>query len=128
MVKRTDQDLRNARERVRCANDPEYRIKRRNVYRRWAKNNPEKNLAKQRRFELRSRYGLTEMDYELGVMACKGHCEICGNIPEERLHVDHIHGTKMVRGLLCANCNHGLGKFKDSPDLLQKAVKYLQAS
>ena len=62
------------------------------------------------------------------------HCGIkeyfvFGNkIGEERLHIDHveINGQKIVRGLLCANCNTALGKFKDDSETLKAALEYLQ--
>ncbi len=62
----------------------------------------------------------------------QGKCAICGK-PEtarnqhrvQRLAVDHCHVTGQFRGLLCHNCNLGLGYFKDDPDLLQKAIVYL---
>lgn len=40
--------------------------------------------------------------------------------------VDHDHTTGKVRGLLCNACNKGLGFFKDSKELLDKAIKWLQ--
>jgi hypothetical protein len=57
-----------------------------------------------------------------------GACHICGQtFNEERLcHVDHDHSTGMVRGILCTNCNLGLGAFKDSVVTIQKAILYLQ--
>ena len=51
-------------------------------------------------------------------------CQCCG---EEKsvLHLDHDHITDKFRGYLCINCNHGLGKFNDSVEKLQKAMDYL---
>lgn len=42
------------------------------------------------------------------------------------LQVDHNHETKQVRDLLCHSCNTGLGKFKDSVELLEAATQYLK--
>jgi hypothetical protein len=42
------------------------------------------------------------------------------------LAMDHDHRTGAIRGLLCNNCNRGLGRFKDSPDLLESALRYLK--
>lgn len=54
-------------------------------------------------------------------------CAICGQQPsKKRLSVDHNHKTGEVRGLLCNNCNAGIGHFKDDPKLLKKAIKYLE--
>lgn len=44
------------------------------------------------------------------------------------LAVDHCHTTGKVRGLLCWKCNTSLGKFQDSVELLQNAIKYLNKS
>lgn len=54
-------------------------------------------------------------------------CVICGE-ESTRLAVDHDHKTGQFRGLLCSECNLGLGKFKDDPVLLQHARIYLLAS
>lgn len=63
----------------------------------------------------------------------KGVCSLCGNPPSgihssgrpHILYVDHNHPTGKVRSLLCTQCNRGLGYFKESRDLLERAIKYL---
>ena len=57
-----------------------------------------------------------------------GVCAICGKTPQQnikRLYVDHDHETGDVRGLLCQQCNIGLGAFRDDKAVLHKAIKYL---
>lgn len=54
------------------------------------------------------------------------NCMICGSA--EKLVVDHNHENNLVRGMLCNHCNRGLGHFRDKPDLLQKAIQYLNNS
>jgi hypothetical protein len=58
-------------------------------------------------------------------------CKIC-NRPEselsKKLHVDHCHTTGKYRGMLCGPCNQALGLFKDDPQVLEKAIKYLRES
>ena len=66
--------------------------------------------------------------------AAEEACNICGRAPlrsgdnEMSLHVDHDHDSKRYRGLLCGNCNRGIGMFKDRPDLLRAAATYLERS
>ena len=56
-----------------------------------------------------------------------GVCAICGSGPEDPQHVDHDHETGEVRGILCFNCNGGLGQFHDSIDaLLAASTTYLR--
>lgn len=42
------------------------------------------------------------------------------------INVVHCHKTGKVRGLLCFNCNTGIGKLKDDIELLKRAVEYLE--
>jgi hypothetical protein len=74
-------------------------------------------------------YGLSKEDYNNLFQKQKGCCAICGIHQSEskhRLHIDHDHNTGKVRGLLCGNCNTGIGNLRDSIDLLKKAIGYLE--
>ena len=60
-----------------------------------------------------------------------GKCDICGSAGDGRwseLNIDHCHDTNDFRGMLCSSCNRALGYFKDSIELLEKAVQYLKDS
>lgn len=79
-----------------------------------------------------SKYKLNSDDYSALIKEQNNVCKICGKQEsgvfrgkQKRLSVDHNHITGKIRGLLCSSCNVGLGVFKDSPDLLRKAIKYL---
>ena len=77
------------------------------------------------------RYGLTPKGYDALLARQNYRCGICevakaSNKRGEKLAVDHDHTAKKVRGLLCSNCNNGLGRFKDSIILLENAVRYLR--
>jgi hypothetical protein len=69
------------------------------------------------------RYGLTLPEFH--ALVARGACDICKR-SDRRLCVDHCHETKRVRGLLCENCNLGLGSFDDDTVRLQKAEAYLR--
>lgn len=66
-------------------------------------------------------------------------CDCCGKSEDElTVHygrngqpvspwrLDHCHETEEFRGWLCMNCNIGLGRFYDDPDLMRKAISYIQ--
>jgi hypothetical protein len=42
------------------------------------------------------------------------------------LHVDHCHKSGKVRGLLCNNCNRGIGMLNDNVEKLKAAILYLK--
>jgi hypothetical protein len=74
---------------------------------------------------LQRRYGITVDDYRNMAEEQNGRCAICNDIPMRQLDVDHCHNTGQVRELLCLHCNRGLGGFKDSADLVSRALDYL---
>lgn len=92
----------------------------------YERNNPEKRLN----YRLKSRYRVSKEQYDLLLIAQNGVCRICNqfktNKNSSRLVLDHCHATGKVRGLLCDNCNKGLGQFADDPELLIKAAEYLK--
>ena len=82
-----------------------------------------------RKKKLKSTYGITPEDYNNMFKEQKGCCAICGVHQSERkkrLAVDHCHKTGKIRGLLCSNCNTGIGNLRDSIELLEQAIKYLR--
>lgn len=53
-----------------------------------------------------------------------GRCEICNDqLPS--LCVDHNHKTRQLRGLLCTPCNLAIEHLKESPDIMNNAITYL---
>lgn len=89
-------------------------------------NNPELHI----RHRLKSDYGLTLEEYELILASQGGVCAICGTDKirgfGKRLAIDHCHDTGKVRGILCGNCNRGVGHFANDPALLEAAAVYLR--
>ena len=85
----------------------------------------ELKLVKHRHHVLKSRYGITMEDYYKMLEAQNNKCAVCKIEATKTLDVDHDHNTGKVRGLLCNNCNRGLGHLKDSITNLQNAIDYL---
>jgi len=75
---------------------------------------------------LKKKYNITKKEYDNILKNQNGLCKICGSVPgKKKLHVDHDHNTGKFRGLLCYQCNVGLGFFQDSVQTLKEAIKYL---
>lgn len=65
----------------------------------------------------------------------KNKCSICGTVKipsgnsskgsKDVLVLDHCHVTGKIRGILCQECNQGLGLFRDNIDNLVMAHLYL---
>lgn len=87
------------------------------------------HCAHERVWRLKKEYNSSIEEYENLLQEQGGVCRICGGTDQERrLSVDHDHSTGEIRGLLCKNCNAGLGRFYDDPGLLEKAADYLRVS
>lgn len=97
-------------------------------------NNPEKHKITVIKQKLKKLYGLTIEDIE-GMLKNQNYkCAICGreiflhgsSVDKNKIaRVDHNHETGKVRGLLCDDCNIGLGKFMDNTEYLLGAISYL---
>lgn len=116
--------------------DPTYRAVRASQAKTyWDKRSPEQVTTKkeydrsfhQRTYTVR-KYGITREEYHVLLEAQNHSCAICGSTEwgTPSPHVDHSHLSGKVRGLLCGNCNRGLGMFGDSPELMREAVAYLE--
>lgn len=96
----------------------------------YRKRNPEKAKWSVRKAQFK-KLGLevSKEDYDQLFEQQSGTCAICDNPAsgfKKHLCMDHCHETLRLRGLLCDNCNSGLGKFKDNVELLEKAIVYLK--
>lgn len=76
-----------------------------------------------RNYLLKLRYGITEAQADLMIAVQKGCCAICQR--KRKLHVDHDHRTGVVRGMLCFDCNAGLGILDDDVGRLNALSDYL---
>lgn len=75
------------------------------------------------------KYGISLVEVQWLFSRQNGCCGICGAVLDphaKETHVDHCHSTGVVRGVLCRHCNSGLGYFKDDPERLTAAIRYLR--
>jgi len=118
--KQNNRERANARERARySANIDAERARNRE------KIKSDAAKLSRRDYNLRRKYGINLAQYN--VMTQAG-CQICGTVEPgtHNFHVDHDHISGCVRGILCGQCNKGIGHFKDNILLLQHAIQYLK--
>ena len=101
--------------------DPEVRKRLRNN---WNEASKKYYSTERRRNKTLEAYGLTKDDYNTMYDEQGGVCAICRQ--DLKLVVDHCHETGVVRGLLCNQCNIGLGAFCDNIDRMKTAMLYLK--
>lgn len=72
-------------------------------------------------------YRITLQEWEALFDAQGRVCAVCGedNPRGKNWHTDHSRTTKKIRGILCGSCNTGIGKFRESEEIMKKAAKYL---
>lgn len=87
-----------------------------------------KETIRQRNLEKNFGKGVLDI-YDKLFKEQQGRCAVCGS-PEngryKHLSIDHDHSNGRIRGLLCNNCNRGLGLLKDNPEVLRKAAEYVE--
>ena len=97
----------------------------------WCK---ECSMVVNRECYLRRTYGLGNKEYEEILESQNYGCAICGKREDtflltigktKLLAVDHDKETERIRGILCENCNRGIGLLKHDIEILKKAVDYL---
>ena len=95
--------------------------------RKWRKSNPIKSNTYNRSKHLKANYGITIKEYEDILKNQGGRCVICGEKPngKRRAPVDHDHEINKVRGILCQECNTGIGLFKENISNFENAIRYL---
>lgn len=75
----------------------------------------------------KGKYGLSLPKIEKILESQGNKCAICETaLSRFRMAVDHCHESGRVRGLLCSNCNSGIGMLKDSADIVYRALDYLR--
>lgn len=99
----------------------------------WKKRNWDKVLVSARKSNRKRKLasvGATLSDFNTAIASQGGFCAICKT--EEvsvdggkHVHIDHCHQTGKFRGVLCSQCNKGLGHFRDNPEVLARAIAYL---
>lgn len=98
----------------------------------WKSNNKDREKLNRRKSALKAAYGISVDEYDSILKSQDGGCKLCnrtdtGSKRCNYFHVDHDHATGKVRGLLCNNCNRGIGYLGDSPERLVKAAEYIRS-
>lgn len=92
----------------------------------YKKKNPERYKLLDLKGSLKRRYNLTLEEYNLMIKKSKNKCTICkSKLNPKTLVLDHCHTTNRPRGILCRDCNFGIGNFKDNVKYLASAINYL---
>lgn len=89
-------------------------------------------MNKDRKYQLKKRYGLSVEQYEALLVEHDGYCGACGELPGgyedgrwNMLVVDHCHETGVVRGLLCNGCNRAAGLLNDDIEKIAGLLRYM---
>lgn len=103
-----------------------------NTSRKWAKKHWALVQSYNRQLNRKTSYGLDSDTFDKMFKGQRQKCAICFKRLRDRgrgsdsVAVDHDHKASRVRGILCRDCNCGLGNFRDSVKLLKSAIVYIK--
>lgn len=93
------------------------------------------NPVSKKDYDLSTKYGISLADFRQMLRDQEYKCKIClcriyvfSRIKRNNrvAVVDHCHLTGVIRGLLCHNCNRGLGLVADNYSTLARATRYVK--
>jgi hypothetical protein len=87
-------------------------------------------IERNRWYQRLRKFGLTKADFEAMLTSQGNACAGCGTDKPTRRgwQLDHCHKTGVIRGILCAKCNTGLGLADDCVTTLKRWITYLEAT
>lgn len=115
--------------RKRYKQDPE-------KYKERSRKYQKSHIQEKKEYDLKRKFGITQEEYNKILKDQNSVCFLCLNVETrkhkntitQRLSIDHDHKTGKIRGLLCNNCNRGIGLLQDNSEILKRAVFYLERS
>ena len=117
------------KERVKksMADHPRYQQNKEANHKEKLRSDPEYRET-QRDYQMVHKFRLARGEYAQMELEQGGRCAIChqANPHGYRLAVDHHHSTGQIRGLLCHNCNVGIGHFFEDTQRMMGTIVYLQ--
>lgn len=118
--------IKEVRIKYRINNKESIRIKQ-NLYRKkHGRHRSDYSKENSRKYNLKSMYNISIEEYDLMCLKQGNACAICQKIHIKRLVIDHCHTTGKVRGLLCNNCNSGIGFLQENIEVMKNAILYLK--
>jgi hypothetical protein len=83
-----------------------------------------------RAYYLLNTFGISVEEWDRVLINQSGRCALCSKEMNGRTEpaVDLDRETRRMRGLLCSCCKNGVSAFKDSIEVLKKAIEYLSQS
>ena len=74
-----------------------------------------------------AKFGVSAEDFNDMLESQNNKCAVCGDglLVGKTTNLDHSHCTGLVRGVVCQRCNTFIGFIEKTPDLYDKAMRYL---